>query len=60
MIYRTYIGNSVYAEIEVVSELKLTTKDGDGPSNTIILTSGAFEVLQTFIKHVNKKTGFDE
>ena len=36
MTEKTYIGDSVYAEIET-SMIKLTTDNGMGPSNTIYL-----------------------
>lgn len=46
---KTYLGDSVYAEIES-GMVKLTTENGDGPpSNTIYLEVSVFDSLAAFV-----------
>jgi hypothetical protein len=51
---KTYIGDSVYAEIEY-GQLKLTTDNGMGKSNTIYLEPEIWDSLVLWVKSVNKE-----
>ncbi len=43
-----YLGDSVYAEVED-GMIKLTTNNGEGPSNTIYLEPPVYEALELFV-----------
>lgn len=47
MISKRYLGDSVYAEIDQ-GMIKLTTENGDGPSNTIYLEPEVMIQLHRF------------
>ena len=47
MIPKRYLGDSVYAEVED-GMIKLTTENGEGPSNTIYLDPGVMIQLHRF------------
>ena len=50
IIPKVYIGDSVYAEIELRKErLKLYTDNGDGPKNIIYLEPFVWKALQRFV-----------
>ena len=53
MTPKTYLGDSVYAEINVYGQIVLTTENGepDDPSNTIYLDSGVWASLVSFVGH---------
>ena len=46
---KSYLGDSVYAEVED-DAITLTTENGCGPSNTIILDWDTYESLIAFVK----------
>ncbi len=46
---KTYLGDSVYAEIEN-GMIKLTTENGFGPINTIFLELEVYEALERYVK----------
>lgn len=50
---KEYLGDSVYADIEY-GDLVLTTENGDGPSNCIVIES---EVWKALLKFVEKNSG---
>lgn len=51
---KIYIGDSVYAEYESdIMCLTLTTENGYGPSNTIILEPAVIDKLITFLRAKN-------
>lgn len=55
-----YLGDSVYAEYsehEVVDVVTLTTENGNGPSNTIVLEDHVFLNLIEFVNEVRKAHG---
>ena len=56
MPQKTYIGDSVYADVED-GMIKLTTENGgpDGPSNTIYLEPRVFESLCDYVKYVKEE-----
>ena len=59
---KTYLGDSVYAEYsdhEIGDMITLTTENGDGPSNTIMLEPGVFENLIIFVNTIRAKYGAD-
>ena len=56
---KTYIGDSVYAEINERG-LTLTTENGLGPSNTIILEPGVWEDLKMWVKAVTGRPQKEE
>lgn len=49
---KTYIGDSVYAEIDDFGDVKLTTENGypDDPRNIIILEAPLFKQLTEWVK----------
>lgn len=55
-IRKTYIGDSVYAEVKD-GRLILTTENGRGPSNTIIMEPEIWADLKMWVKAV---TGRDD
>lgn len=42
---KTYLGDSVYAELNEFGQIKLTTENGYGPSNTIYLEPEVYLAL---------------
>ena len=48
---RTYLGDSVYAELES-GMIKLTTENGDGASNIIYLEPEVYRALQEWVKTI--------
>ncbi len=48
---KTYLGDSVYAEF-VDGMIQLTTENGSGPSNTILLESETYFALCDFVRQV--------
>lgn len=52
---KQYIGDSVYAEIDGFGHLKLTTENGYGPSNTIVLEPEVWHLLKEFVKAQESK-----
>lgn len=51
---KSYIGDSVYAEFDGYSII-LTTENGFGPSNTIILEPEVYEGLLFFVDSLKAK-----
>jgi hypothetical protein len=49
---KVYLGDSVYAEIDNLGRLVLTTENGFGPSNTIILEPEVLANLQIFFDNL--------
>ena len=49
---KEYLGDSVYAEFTGYGEIILTTDNGDGTSNTIILESDTIWALKKFLLKV--------
>ena len=45
---KVYLGDSVYVEVES-GALKLTTENGDGPSNTIYLEPEVLGALNRYV-----------
>lgn len=50
---KTYLGDSVYAEIEN-GMLKLTTENGMGASNTIYLEQEVYEALVEYVSNLQR------
>ena len=46
---KTYLGDSVYATLDDFRCLVLTTENGLGPSNRIVLESETWEALVRFV-----------
>lgn len=53
---KTYIGDSVYADMDQWGDVVLTTENGLGPSNTIYLDR---DVLENFFKFVTLNRPLD-
>lgn len=49
---KTYIGDSVYLDRDGYGRIVLTTENGMGPSNTIVLEP---EVLENLLRVIEKK-----
>jgi hypothetical protein len=45
---KVYLGDSVYAETTELGQLLLTTNNGEGPSNRIVLEPEVLDALLTF------------
>lgn len=52
--YKMYLGNSVYAEIKG-NELYLTTDNGNGASNTIILDGETYALLVEYVAAIKRR-----
>lgn len=50
--YATYLGDSVYAKFDGFA-IVLTTNNGYGPSNTIVLEPEVMRALDRFVKRLN-------
>jgi hypothetical protein len=50
---RVYLGDSVYAALEN-GMIKLTTENGYGPSNTILLESEVYEALVRWVERLKR------
>ena len=48
---KVYLGDSVYAESDG-EDIILTTENGEGPSNTIVLEPAVLQALWDFLKGV--------
>jgi hypothetical protein len=46
---KTYLGDSVYLEVKGAFEIILTTDNGDGASNEIVLEYSMIESMQAFV-----------
>lgn len=53
MGYKEYIGDSVYADFDGYAFV-LTTENGIGPSNTIVLEPQIMEALKEYVKRINR------
>lgn len=51
---KSYLGDSVYAEVDGLGDLILTTDNGFGPSNTIYLGPEVWTRLVEYIKESNE------
>lgn len=51
---KTYLGDSVYVAVER-GMLKLTTDNGEGPTNTIFLEYPVFLALLAFVERLETK-----
>ena len=47
---KTYIGDSVYADLNEAGQIVLTTENGFGPSNTIYLEHEVWDNLAMWVK----------
>jgi hypothetical protein len=50
-----YLGDSVYIELADNGMLKLTTNNGEGPTNTIYLDSAVFTALLQYVQALQLK-----
>lgn len=50
MVRKQYLGDSVYADFDGFAVI-LTTENGLGPSNTIILDPEVYEALQKYVEY---------
>ena len=50
---KIYLGDSVYAALDH-GRIKLTTENGFGPSNTIILESEVYEALVAWVERLKR------
>ena len=48
---KVYLGDSVYAELEAGGPITLTTENGYGPSNTIVLEPEVYAALVAVVEH---------
>lgn len=46
---KQYIGDSVYAEFNEAGQLVLTTENGFGPSNTVIVEEFVWQALEQYV-----------
>lgn len=46
---KEYLGDSVYVEINEFNQIVLTTENGYGPTNTIILEPEVFRALVEYV-----------
>lgn len=53
MGYKEYIGDSVYADFDGYAFV-LTTENGMGPSNTIVLEPRIMEALKEYVKRISR------
>ena len=53
---KEYLGDSVYAELDAAGGIVLTTENGLGPSNTIVLEP---EVINALGRYIAAKLGPD-
>ena len=51
---KTYLGDSVYAEFDG-NGIVLTTENGDGPSNTIVLEPEILTALNNFVERIKQQ-----
>lgn len=51
MSYKDYLGDSVYADWDGFS-VTLTTENGEGPSNTIILEPDVLAALNRYVERM--------
>ena len=56
MIPKAYLGDAVYAEVDALHRIILTTEDGDGISNTIIVEPEVMASLLLFLGIAQKLT----
>lgn len=54
MGYKEYIGDSVYADFDGYAFV-LTTENGMGPSNTIVLEPQIMEALKEYVQHISRE-----
>jgi len=48
--YKSYLGDSVYADVEDDGRLVITTENGYGPTNTVILEIEVYAALVEYVK----------
>ena len=53
---KDYLGDSVYADIDEAGALVLTTENGYGPSNTIILDSETYAALLRYVERIKSQS----
>lgn len=51
---KEYIGDSVYAQTDKYGCILLTTENGSGPTNTIVLEPEVIVSLLDYIKRISK------
>jgi hypothetical protein len=58
MTTKTYLGDSVYAEIAPTGLIRLTTNNGysDDPRNVILLEPEVYDALVMWVEHQRKQT----
>jgi hypothetical protein len=53
---KTYLGDSVYAEINQSHQIVLTTENGFGPSNTVILEGEVYMALLAWVNSFESRS----
>jgi len=48
--YKSYLGDSVYADVDDDGRLVITTENGYGPTNTVILEIEVYAALVEYVK----------
>lgn len=51
---KVYLGDSVYAQVDELGRVVLTTENGFGPSNTIVLEPEVLAALERWIASVKE------
>lgn len=59
MFEKTYLGDSVYAEFDGFA-ITLTTENGYGPSNTIVLEPEVLQALDLFRRVIEREPAKEE
>lgn len=54
---KSYIGDSVYVDVNQFSQIVLTTENGEGPSNEIFLEYEVYEALVEYINDFKLRAG---
>lgn len=54
MAQKVYLGDSVYVEQNDAWQLVLTTENGYGPSNTIVLEPEVYAALEEYVEQLRK------
>jgi len=52
---KTYLGDSVYVELNMAQQIELTTDNGDGPSNTIYLEPEVYQALVKWVERLKEE-----
>ena len=57
MADKAYLGDSVYVAQNLAGHLVLTTDNGFGPTNIIILEPEVYEALEAYVTRLRKPPG---